>query len=203
MMPELFRDEVFQIETARLWLRWPACSDEPDIRAYAGDARVAAMTAAVPHPYTPEHARAYVEGARADNAAGLGLVLAVAQKRSGRVIGGISLRLREGEPALGYALGPAHWGLGLATEAARAIVDSHFRFGAGDCLGLTALPQNVGSRRVAEKAGFVPVGVKTSSRPAHGDSVEVIAFELTRARWLSHRGYSPAYPWGACERRAA
>lgn len=59
------------------------------------------------------------------------------------------------EVELGYALMPAYWGQGLATEMAEGCL----RVGR-DHLGLTnivayALPTNVASRRVMEKVGFV------------------------------------------------
>ena len=55
---------------------------------------------------------------------------------------------------LGYALRPEFWGKGLATEAARAVVEHAF-----GTLGATALfaghhPDNSASRRTLEKLGF-------------------------------------------------
>jgi RimJ/RimL family protein N-acetyltransferase len=60
------------------------------------------------------------------------------------------------EIELGYRLHPDHWGQGLATEAARAVRDYGF-----DDLKLPRLislihPNNVASRRVAEKNGMTP-----------------------------------------------
>ena len=57
------------------------------------------------------------------------------------------------ENVLGYALIPAFWGLGLATEIASAIVDiAFFRLGF-DNLVAGALTDNMASRRVIEKVG--------------------------------------------------
>ena len=55
---------------------------------------------------------------------------------------------------IGWRLAPEHWGRGLATEAARAVVGHAF-----DSLGLDSLvsftvPANVRSRRVMEKIGM-------------------------------------------------
>ena len=78
------------------------------------------------------------------------------EKTSGRVIGFAGLKHLEdlGEVDLGYRLLPASWGLGLATEAGRAILD----YG-GTCLGLSqvialVVPENVASVRVLEKLGL-------------------------------------------------
>jgi RimJ/RimL family protein N-acetyltransferase len=59
------------------------------------------------------------------------------------------------EVEVGWAIVPARWGQGLATELALAAVDV-----AQDHLGLEqivafTLPHNIASRRVMEKAGFV------------------------------------------------
>ena len=54
MFPDLFRDDVFTLETPRLFLRWPKASDAPAIALQAGDRKVAEMTANIPHPYPSE-----------------------------------------------------------------------------------------------------------------------------------------------------
>ena len=50
MFPDLTRDDVFRIETRRLWLRWPTARDRDAILKLAGDPAVAAMLARVPNP---------------------------------------------------------------------------------------------------------------------------------------------------------
>ncbi len=65
MFPELARDDVFRLETRRLWLRWPRESDAPALTALAGDWDVAQMTATMPHPYGDEDADALHPGQRA------------------------------------------------------------------------------------------------------------------------------------------
>ena len=32
MFPDYFRDDVFRLETQRLWLRWPTAADAPTIQ---------------------------------------------------------------------------------------------------------------------------------------------------------------------------
>jgi RimJ/RimL family protein N-acetyltransferase len=56
---------------------------------------------------------------------------------------------------MGWRLSSAHWGKGLATEAARAVVDEAFDH--HDFLELVAftVPENLASRRVMEKLGMV------------------------------------------------
>ena len=63
-------------------------------------------------------------------------------------------RLEDGIPELGFHLRPKYWGLGLAPEAARAVID--FAFGTMGVKGLSAghHPQNLASKKVIEKLGF-------------------------------------------------
>jgi RimJ/RimL family protein N-acetyltransferase len=59
------------------------------------------------------------------------------------------------EVEVGWAIAPARWGRGLATELAHAAVTVAFDdLGLGEIVAFT-LPTNVASRRVMEKSGFV------------------------------------------------
>ncbi|MGH6856132.1 MAG: GNAT family N-acetyltransferase, partial [Methylocella sp.] len=51
MFPDLTADDIFRIETKRLWLRWPRASDAPAITSFVSLAQTARMTASIPHPY--------------------------------------------------------------------------------------------------------------------------------------------------------
>ena len=62
------------------------------------------------------------------------------------------------EIELGYALGTAFWGRGLATEVGRAILAEAFGpLGLARVVAVTR-PDNHPSRRVLEKLGFTPAG---------------------------------------------
>jgi RimJ/RimL family protein N-acetyltransferase len=80
---------------------------------------------------------------------------AAEERATGRFVGRIGLHYPEGWPdrELGWALSREFWGLGLATEGARAAAEHAFR-----TLGWThvislILPGNVRSIRVAERLG--------------------------------------------------
>ena len=70
--------------------------------------------------------------------------------------GGLQWTKVEGEATIevGWALIPAWWGRGLATELAQASVDAAFGELALDRLVAFTLPHNISSRRVMEKSGF-------------------------------------------------
>jgi len=63
-------------------------------------------------------------------------------------------RLEDGIPELGFHLRPKYWGRGLASEAARAVID--FAFESVGAKGLSAghHPKNVDSKKLLEKLGF-------------------------------------------------
>jgi len=92
MFPDLTRDDVFRLETRRLWLRWPRLADVQALVRLAGEKAVAEMTGRIPHPYTPEHADRFVFETRRNNANGHGLTLVITPKgRPNAAIGAVGI----------------------------------------------------------------------------------------------------------------
>ena len=87
-----------------------------------------------------------------------------------------------GEIEIGYRLNPAYWNRGLITEAARAVRDHAF-----EDLNLPRVislihPENIPSRRVAEKNGMkVEKEIIFRGFPT-------LVFAITREQWLAKRG---------------
>ena len=187
MFPELTRDDVFRLETARLWLRWPRAADAAAIVALAGEKVVADMTSVIPHPYLPEHGHAFVRDSRLANGEGRRLTLAVTPRsRPGELIGIVGIACDvEPVPFLGYWIGTPYWGEGLATEAARALVDAYFAYSPGRELTAAVRVINPGSRRVLEKCGFASVGQGLKAFRARGGALPVDHFRLDRRMWQS------------------
>ena len=156
MFPDLARDDVFRLETARLWLRWPRAADAAAIDRYCSRWEVAQFTARIPHPYPAGSAERFIFAAREGNATGRDLTLVLTPLRDMReAIGAVSLEGRaQGRLTLGYAVAPEHWGKGFATEAVTALVG--IAFGA---LGFSEVwarvePENTASVKVLTKLGF-------------------------------------------------
>ena len=146
-----------EIETSRLLLRrWR----EGDLDAYAricADPEVMRYLPATLGREESAEQMAWFE--RHWEKRGFGL-WAVEEKASGEFIGFIGLVYHDGWPEgehkteVGWRLGRAHWGRGLATEGALASVRYGFeRLGLERIISIT-LPQNAASRRVMEKAGL-------------------------------------------------
>lgn len=66
----------------------------------------------------------------------------------------------EGSVEIGYGIAEPHRGLGYATEAVSAVVGWALRQPGVVCVTAEAEESNAASRRVLEKAGFVPTGGK-------------------------------------------
>ncbi|MGL4729621.1 MAG: GNAT family N-acetyltransferase [Bosea sp. (in: a-proteobacteria)] len=194
---DLARDDVFRLETTRLWLRWPRMSDAALLTECASDRRVAEMTARLPHPYPANRAEMAIFDMRKGNALGESLVLALANKdKPDGFLGVIGVRPGEdGQPVLGYWVGMDHWGLGFATEAAQAMIDAAFTLTATDALHASARVINPASRRVLEKCGFRHEGSKLQSMPARGGVFPCDEFRLDRKTWAALRNWAALKSW--------
>lgn len=85
-------------------------------------------------------------------------IWALKHKSDGAFVGYCGLRRTEledlGEVELLYALAASRWGDGLATEAARAVIDIAFSSLKLKTVAAWALPTNMASRRVMEKSAM-------------------------------------------------
>ncbi len=207
MFPDLARDDVFRLETARLWLRWPRASDAQAIHRFCSLPEVARATARIPHPYPPGSAERFIYAAREGNASGRDLTLVMTPTKGKReVIGSISLESRGADRlTLGVALAPEFWNKGLATEATSAMLKAGFSLTPAVEILASAAVENAASRRVLEKCGFELVSTGPKGAPARGGLVESHNFRLTRQTWaeavaLRRRGASAK---GTSARRVA
>jgi RimJ/RimL family protein N-acetyltransferase len=187
MFPDIAKDDVFRLETPRLWLRWPRLSDAAAIERYCANWEVARWTARIPHPYPKGSAERFVYAAREANSLGRELTLVLAPVQApAKAVGAISLERRGADRlTLGYALAPEVWGRGYATEAVGAMVTA--AFGLSDVAEIDASVQvdNAASRKVLEKAGFSHVGRALRGAPARGAMVECDGFSYKRADWIA------------------
>jgi RimJ/RimL family protein N-acetyltransferase len=196
MYPDLTADDIFCLETKRLWLRWPRASDAGALTSFASLAVAAEMTAAIPHPYPPGEAERFIFRSRAGNADGKGLVLAITEKRDPHhPIGVISATAANStDIELGYILAPRSWGKGFASEAARAVVDAVFSLTPASTLVANARVVNPASRRVLEKCGFVYVDTGLDPMPARGGLQLCDRFVLERKAWTRRHGAAGTAP---------
>jgi RimJ/RimL family protein N-acetyltransferase len=187
MFPEITRDDVFRLETRRLWLRWPDAADAEAVTNFASHKAAAEMTAHIPHPYPKGEAARRIDGWRAKNLSGCGLKLLLTRSSSPdrRPIGLIGLDPVPGGLELGFMLAPEHSGQGLATEAAQALTDAAFILSPVGALEASVRVINPAARRVLEKCGFAYEGTTLQQAPARGGMISSDRFRLQRKTWAS------------------
>ena len=135
---------------------------------HANNPRVAAtMRDRFPHPYTEADGREWIAFATS-NLAEPNWAIEV----GGAAVGGIGLMpqsdINAGTAEIGYWLGEEYWGRGITTAALtalsrHALVELGYRR-----LYATAFVENVRSRRVLEKAGYVLEGILRRSAIKQG-----------------------------------
>jgi RimJ/RimL family protein N-acetyltransferase len=184
--PSLREPSPCVLETERLTLRRPTLADVKAIARLANDRRIAENTRRLPHPYSQEHAVAFV---RALAANGSEMVFLIEQNFV--PVGVVGINWREPDaPELGYWLGCEHWGQGFGTEAARAAIDYFFEEFDQEMLIAGARVANPRSRNILEKCGFQWTGVELHRFDALGSSSPVDRFRLSRGVWSSLKNWA-------------
>ncbi|HLX13711.1 MAG TPA: GNAT family N-acetyltransferase [Bradyrhizobium sp.] len=179
------------LETERLILRKPTLADVKAVVRLANDRRIAENTRRLPHPYSQDHAVAFVRGLASCRRETVFLI-----ESNHTPIGMVGIDWHEPEtPELGYWLGVDYWGQGFATEAARAAIDFTFEDFDVELMRSGARVANPASRNVLEKCGFQWSGVELHRFESLGSSTPVDCFRLSRSVWASLRN------WGNSTRR--
>lgn len=143
--------------TERLLLRPAWREDASELFNAIADEAVIRNLARPPWPYRLEDAEAWC--AREQRADRPELLVFARTRGSPRLIGGVGIMDGEdGAAELGYWITRAYWGLGFATEAARAMIDIADR--SLKLPRLMAAPKidNPASCNVLRKLGFMPTG---------------------------------------------
>jgi RimJ/RimL family protein N-acetyltransferase len=174
------------LQTERLMLRRPTLADVKAIARLANDRRIAENTRYLPHPYTQDHAVAFVRAMASDERS---TVFLIENNYTPIGVAGVDWR-RSDAPELGYWLGVEHWGQGFGTEAARAVIDFTFEEFAAEQLFSGARVTNPSSRNILEKCGFQWSGVELHRFEALGSSTPVDCFRLSRSVWSSLKNWN-------------
>ena len=175
------RNKPVELRTARLLLRPFELTDVDDVWAYASDAEVAQYRP-LPDPYTRNDAAEFVSRQlRTDWSTNLEFAIVDGQQ----VVGGTSLHVNpEHETAeLGYLLGKRWWGRGLATEAARAVVDCGFQRFRLHKVYARAHVDNKRSWRVMERLGMTREGVLRGHWKMRDEHVDLVYYAVFRDEW--------------------
>ena len=115
---------------------------------------------------------------------GIPSLFAVILPETGDLLGYCGFYHPEGfdDTEIGYRLDPEFWNRGFATEAARSVRDCGFREWKLDRMISLIHPENIPSRRVAEKNGM------TLERETTFKGFPTQVFAITRDKWLTLDG---------------
>lgn len=194
------------ILTPRLRLRRLRPGDAPAVADLMNDWDVAKQTGDVPFPYSEAAARDWIGRESVEWRRGLGCALALEDKETEVFVGALSLRVdahsiisRRGE--LGYWLGKAYWGQGLATEAVGAALPWFCTLSKTRRIEAMVFAENGASMGVLKKLGFRRIRSATEHYPARGGKRRVNIYQWTLQQentpwrdWLFAPGWATRAP---------
>ena len=158
--------------------------DQAELVQEANNPRVAMnLRDLFPHPYTMRHADEWLARASREPP-----VTNFAIEVEGRVVGGIGLLpgsdVNRVSAEIGYWLGEAWWGRGIATDAVRGLTRHAFETFPLNRLFALPFAPNVASCRVLEKAGYRCEGRMIGSAIKDGQILDQILYAVTRSEIL-------------------
>lgn len=166
----------------RVTLRTPVMDDAPDIVAALADYDVVKNLSRLPYPFTIQDATDWIDGlAMREQAVDHGPFAIVT---GGRLVGVIGLSERETGWELGYWLASSAWGQGLATEAARLVLERAFDDRQLTHVDAGYFVDNAASGRVLQKLGFAYTHDVARFSKARDHDVPCRMMTLPRARFM-------------------
>jgi ribosomal-protein-alanine N-acetyltransferase len=182
-----------RLVTPRLVLREFTDDDFAAVHAYGSDPQVTRWT--VFGPNTEADTRGFLQQAQASRSerSRRTFDLAITLRNGGEVIGGCGLHRTDvaDEAFIGYVLRRDCWGLGHATETARALLGFGF-----ETLGLHRIfaechPANQASARVLEKLGLRREGYFREAKRVKGQWWDVLHYAMLAPEWRASRAAKP------------
>ena len=149
--------------TSRLLLRPFTPADASALQKLANDPAIAAGSLTLPHPYPRGLAERWIASHPDHWRQQSAVIFAITEQTSRRLLGSISLVLREERQrdrslwligALGYWLGREFWGLGYMSEAVASLLAFAFEELGVDCIEAEHRRDNPASGRVLLKNGL-------------------------------------------------
>jgi [ribosomal protein S5]-alanine N-acetyltransferase len=165
-----------QLDLGCAILRELVMSDAPSLAQHANDRLVwVQLRDLFPHPYREEDAAEYIERIQMQNQP-TAFALAVDGQAAGVIGLSVQTDINRLSAEIGYWVGAAYWGKGIATAAVRSLTAwsmDQLKF-----VRLFAMPfaHNVASCRVLEKAGYVREGLLRKSAIKDGQVLDQVLY---------------------------
>lgn len=172
-----------ELKTSRLILRQARDDDLSRLVAYANSYEVASMLSGMPHPFTEEDGKFFINRAKTNKPEDV--ILWVIDDGAG-LIGIVWTKFDGSKGWTGYWIGKPHWGNGYMSEALQATLGYAFTQ-RGVCLFTAGVfNDNPASYRILEKMGFQRVGLETILSKGRGSAeVPHILMELHRDAFVA------------------
>jgi ribosomal-protein-alanine N-acetyltransferase len=174
------------LTSERLLLRGYEPSDVDAIYAYASDEEVTRYMSFERHR-SPDDALGFLDQYVAPGYRAMQHEYAIClRERPDHVIGGVGARILSEQHQsyeLGYLLGRAHWGVGLAPEAARLTLAQVFSATPAERIQASVFAENQRSHRVAARLGMQRDGVLRSSLCLRGRRWDLAVYSILRSEW--------------------
>jgi [ribosomal protein S5]-alanine N-acetyltransferase len=170
------------LKTERLTLRPFQQDDVEDALAYRDDLEFARYLPHIPQPFTRSDAERFVTTNMTDSWETSPTFAVVLDGLDGRVIGTVNFEIDAAARTamIGYAIGRAWWGRGIATEATRAAID--WAIPQHNLVRIWASTEvaHIRSQRVLEKLGMQRESVRVADHIGReGKPVDEVFYGLT------------------------
>ena len=177
-----------QLEGERCVVRRWRARDAGSIVRYANNYNVSRyLRDRFPYPYTMAHARSFLAGAVGDDGDETKFAIDV----DGEAVGGIGIipgtDIERFSAEIGYWLGEPFWGRGIVSEAVNLVTERAFERLNLLRIYALAFPENAGSVRVLEKAGYEREGFMRSGAVKEGRVYDQLLYARVNPLWKGVR----------------
>lgn len=158
--------EKITISTERLLLRPFVPEDGDAVWPVVSDPRLYATTLGLPREYPRELVDAWFARVEQSREEGTGYFFGVFRLEDGAYAGNTGLLGVDQKSkcaSISFLTNPAFWGMGYATEAARALCRFGFETAGLHRIGGSCMAHNPASRAVMKKVGFLDEGTRRQS----------------------------------------
>ena len=174
-----------QIATARLLLRPIAAADAPALFSMMSDPPTMRYWSTPPWTAMPE-ADAFIHAAQTKSPDNLDVLFGIELRASGLLVGTCTLFdviVPSRRAEVGYLLDRRHWGLGIMSEAATALLSYGFGALALNRVEADIDPRNLSSARLLERLGFVREGLLRARWIVSGEVSDSAIYGLLASEW--------------------
>ncbi len=155
-------------------------SDAKEVQRQAGNPKVAATTATIPHPYLDGMAEDWISKHSKWFEQGDAVDWAIELKKTKALVGCISLGIDKinSRAEIGFWVGEEFWGNGYCSEATVEAIRYGFDILSLNKINSRHMAENPGSGRVMQKAGMLQEGYLKQHMYKNGKFVDVVVYGI-------------------------